>query len=116
MNAYSARRRIARDATHRPRPSINLAAGGRMRAHEKQRRNMSDSELFPLQVGNEIIQCQTVDDRQLLEEAQIVLADGKEATGFTLARINKMIDACAFYKLTTMQRHLVPFAEKASDE
>ena len=78
--------------------------------------DMSDSELFPLQVGDEIIQCQTAEDRQLLDEAQIVLADGKEATGFTRTRINKMIDACARYHLATMQRHLAPFAEKASDE
>jgi hypothetical protein len=74
-------------------------------------RTMTHSELFPFQVGDKIIDCQSADDRQLLSDAVMISTDNTEAAEFTQKQRNKIGEACGFYGLTMLQQTINSLAD-----
>lgn len=68
---------------------------------------MSDSELFPFEYDDRIINCQSAESRQLLSDATMIFNDNSQAAGFTEEQMRKMSDACGFYELPHVQRALM---------
>ena len=66
--------------------------------------HMDTTPLFPVQVGDRIIPCETLEDYQLILEAAIVCQSLDEARSFTRDQLKRMSEACGRYDLGTMAR------------
>ena len=75
---------------------------------------MGETSLFPVQVGDRIISCRTVEDHQLIQEAAIVCQSLDEAKSFTRDRLKRMSEACRRYDLGTMERITAELSAEAN--
>ena len=75
---------------------------------------METSPLYPVEVGDQIVDCQTLDDRKAILEALNVSTDPKEAKTFTRRQLEKMSATCQQYGLADMARETAELAAESN--
>lgn len=75
---------------------------------------METSSLYPVEVGDQIIDCQTLEDRKAILEAEIVATDSNEASAFTRLQLEKMSAICRRYGLTEMAQKTAELAAESN--
>lgn len=71
---------------------------------------MNTPELYPFQYFDGIIHCESAEDRQLLQDAVVVVEDSADAKPFTSEQFQAMSEACGKYGLTNLQQVVAQLA------
>lgn len=75
---------------------------------------METSPLYPVEVGDQIVDCQTLEERKAILEALNVSNDPEEAKSFTRLQLEKMSATCQQYGLDEMAQQTADLAAESN--
>ena len=76
---------------------------------------MSDEPLFPLEYQSKIIDCQSADDRKLLQSAILLDGHRSDCDNYPSAELSQMSAVCRRYGLVELQRLTAELAKRCDE-
>ena len=76
---------------------------------------MADESLFPLEYQGRIIDCESADDRKLLQSAILLDGHKSDCHNYPTAELTQMSAACGKYGLTQLQQLTAELAKRCDE-